>query len=46
MIIVFIRVICLRLSNAMCGSNFGGKIIAGVLQSVESTKILISFLID
>ena len=25
MIIVFIRVICLRLSNAMCGSNFGGK---------------------
>ena len=25
MIILIIRVICLRLSNAICGSNLGGK---------------------
>ena len=35
MIMPIIRVICLRLSNAICGSNFGGKCVYDFEQLVK-----------
>ena len=37
MIIVIIRVICLRLSNAFCGSNFWGKMCVTEQYTISNT---------